>query len=149
MQLTLSSHRHSTEPSDAPATQYHSFGLPSRRESARPSDASCSYPLSITWQNPQFHSFRPSQKNWAQPVTIGEGLPAIPGKLVKKIESGLYIDLSEPLPDCLSAANATGDTADAPKASSQLLSPPYPLSSGFKASGFIQPCILSKSQPHI
>ena len=52
-----------------------------------------------------------------QPVAIGEGLPPIPRKLVKKIESRLYVELDELLPDYLSATNAMGDIADAPKVS--------------------------------
>ena len=82
-----------------------------------------------------------------QPVAIGEGLPPIPGKLVKKIESGLYIELSELLPDNLSVTNATGDIADAPKASKPVTRPTLSIIEWVQSFG-IYTAILSKSQPH-
>ena len=81
-----------------------------------------------------------------QPVAIGEGLPPIPGKLVKKIESGLYIELGELLPDNLSVTNATGDIAAAPKASKPVTRPTLSIIEWVQS--FVYTAILSKSQPH-
>ena len=81
-----------------------------------------------------------------QPVAIGEGLPPIPGKLVKKIESGLYIELGELLPDNLSVTNATGDIADAPKASKPVTRPTLSIIEWVQS--FVYTAILSKSQPN-
>ena len=86
----------------------------------------------------------PSQES--QPVTVGEGLPPIPGKLVRKIESGQFIDLGELLPDCLSTANATGDI-DTSKAHKPATRPISSIIEWIQSYG-IYTAILSKSQPH-
>ena len=82
-----------------------------------------------------------------QPVAIGEGLPPIPGKLVKKIESGLYVELGELLPDYLSATNAMGNIADAPKVSKPVTRPTLSIIEWVQSFG-IYTAVLSKSQPH-
>jgi len=41
------------------------------------------------------------QSNHPPPLTIGEGLPPVPGKLVNRIQSSHFIDLAELLPDRL------------------------------------------------
>jgi len=40
------------------------------------------------------------------PLTIGEGLPPVHGKLVNRIQSGHFIDLAELLPDRLGVVTA-------------------------------------------
>ena len=81
-----------------------------------------------------------------QPVTVGKGLPPISGKLVKKIESGQFINLGELLPDCLSTANAMGDTdtSRAHKPATRLISSIIEWIQSFG----MYTAILSKSQPH-
>ena len=51
------------------------------------------------------------------PLYIGGGLPPIPGKLVRRIQNGHFIDMTELLPDNLEAANATDN--DQSKAASR------------------------------
>ena len=80
-----------------------------------------------------------------QPVTIGEGLPPIPGKLAKKIGSGQFVELSELLPDSLSAANALGEVDS--KASKPATKPNLSIIEWVQSFG-IYTAILSKSQPH-
>ena len=43
------------------------------------------------------------------PVTIGASLPPVPGKLVKRIEAGYFIEMGELLPERLGAANVGTD----------------------------------------
>ena len=43
------------------------------------------------------------------PVTIGASLPPVPGKLVKRIEAGHFIEMGELLPEWLGAANVGTD----------------------------------------
>ena len=43
------------------------------------------------------------------PVTIGASLPPVPGKLVKRIEAGNFIEMGELLPEWLGAANVSTD----------------------------------------
>ena len=41
-----------------------------------------------------------------QSFSIGAGRPPVPGKLVKKIESGAFVDMVELLPECLDTADS-------------------------------------------
>lgn len=43
------------------------------------------------------------------PVTVGAGLPPVPGKLVKRIEAGHFIDMGELLPGYLSLIGPSCD----------------------------------------
>ena len=43
------------------------------------------------------------------PVTVGASLPPVPGKLVKRIEAGYFIEMGELLPEQLGAANVGTD----------------------------------------
>ena len=114
------------------------------RESVRPSDTQTTHhqPFGRA-PSPQL---LPSSRNH-QPVTIGEGLLPIPGKLVKKIESGLYVELGELLPDYLNAINAMGDIADAPRAYEPVTRPTLSIIEWVQSFG-IYTAILSKSKPH-
>ena len=88
----------------------------------------------------------PSSFKEPQPVTIGEGLPPVPGKLAKRIQSGQFIELAELLPDQLGAITALPDE-DGSKASK---SSPKQISSiieWIQCFG-IYTAVLSKSQPH-
>jgi len=80
-----------------------------------------------------------------QPVTIGEGLSPILGKLVRRIGSGQFIELSELLPDSLGAANSLSETdSKALKAATKLNLSIIKWVQSFE----IYMAILSKSQPH-
>ena len=52
----------------------------------RPTHAELSHPPPPTPSTPQLEP---------QAMTIGEGLPPVPGKLITKIESGQFIELAE------------------------------------------------------
>ena len=58
------------------------------------------------------------------PVTIGASLPPVPGKLVKRIEAGNFIEMGEFLPEWLGAANISTDDDEfkAPKPKPRLVS---------------------------
>ena len=51
----------------------------------------------------------PAQSKDTLPVTIGASLPPVPGKLVKWIEAGYFVEMGELLPKRLGAANVGTD----------------------------------------
>ena len=61
-------------------------------------------------------SASPATQSTAEVVTLGAGLPPVPKKLVSRIQAGEFIDMSELLPDRLSATSppfAKGDSSEA------------------------------------
>ena len=71
---------------------------------------------------PQTFEPTPSSSQEPQPVTIGEGLPPIPGKLAGRIDSGKFVELSNLLPDHLSATNVDADSSKASKPAARPIS---------------------------
>ena len=78
-------------------------------------------------------------------MTIGEGLHPVPGKLIKKIESGQFIELAELLPEQLGITAACDD--DRTKASKPKHNPISSIIEWIQCF-FIYTAVLSKSQPH-
>ena len=102
----------------------------------RPTHAELSHPPPSTPSTPQLEP---------QAMTIGEGLPPVPGKLIKKIESGQFIELAELLPDRLGFTAASDD--DGPKASKSKNKPIASIIEWIQCFGTYT-AVLSKSQPH-
>ena len=49
---------------------------------------------------------KPAKQSMAEVITLGAGLPQVPKKLVARIQAGEFIDMSELLPDRLSASGS-------------------------------------------
>lgn len=78
-------------------------------------------------------------------MTIGKGLPPVPGKLITKIESGQFIELAEFRPDRLGITAASDD--DGSKASKSKNNLITSITEWIQCFG-IYTAVLSKFQPH-